>query len=96
MQPHTKSLTCSLAGDQEGPARAVAAAVGIDPEHVHAGVKPAGKAAMIKQLQGTGRRVAMVGDGANDAAALAQVRVSRQLMLGLSHCSVGPRICQPR
>ncbi len=75
-----------LAGDQEGPAKAVAAAVGIDPEHVHAGVKPAGKAAMIQQLQSAGRRVAMVGDGANDAAALAQVRAFMELMLWLPHC----------
>ena len=76
-------LDAHLAGDQEGPARAVAGAVGIDAEHVHAGIKPAGKAAMIKQLQGAGRRVAMVGDGANDAAALAQVGMLCGLMLHL-------------
>ena len=106
MQRHgcgTAACACSrvpeldmlLAGDQEGPAKAVAAAVGIDPEHVHAGVKPAGKAAMIKQLQSVGRRVAMVGDGANDAAALAQVNVFRDLMLRLPQF-LGPCICPPR
>ena len=66
---------CLHAGDQQGAASAVAAAVGIDAEHVHAGIKPAGKAALVKQLQAAGRRVAMVGDGANDAAALAQVGI---------------------
>ena len=57
-----------LSGDNLPTARAVAAAVGID--QVVAGVLPAGKAAEITRLQGEGRRVAMVGDGVNDAAAL--------------------------
>jgi Cu+-exporting ATPase len=59
-----------LTGDNERAARAVAAAVGID--EVIAGVLPAGKVDAIKQLQGSGRVVAMAGDGVNDAAALAQ------------------------
>jgi Cu+-exporting ATPase len=59
-----------LTGDNERAARAVAAAVGID--EVIAGVLPAGKVDAIKQLQDGGRVVAMVGDGVNDAAALAQ------------------------
>lgn len=61
-----------LTGDNEGAAKAVAAEVGIDPEHVIAGVMPDGKVAEIERLQQQGRRVAMVGDGVNDAAALAR------------------------
>jgi Cu+-exporting ATPase len=59
-----------LTGDNESAARAVAAEVGID--EVVAGVLPAGKVDEIRRLQGDGRAVAMVGDGVNDAAALAQ------------------------
>jgi len=59
-----------LTGDNERAARAVAAAVGIDD--VIAGVLPSGKLDAIKRLQAKNRTVAMVGDGVNDAAALAQ------------------------
>ncbi|MBM7471649.1 heavy metal translocating P-type ATPase [Subtercola frigoramans] len=58
-----------LTGDNAGAAAAVAAEVGITD--VHAGVTPQEKLAVIRQLQSDGRVVAMVGDGVNDAAALA-------------------------
>jgi Cu+-exporting ATPase len=59
-----------LTGDNEAVARRVAAETGID--QVIAGVLPADKVREIQRLQASGRVVAMVGDGVNDAAALAQ------------------------
>ena len=61
-----------LTGDNEHTARRVAREVGIDEANVDAGVLPQDKFAHISALQAQGRVVAMVGDGINDAAALAQ------------------------
>ncbi len=74
--------TAMVTGDQRGTALAVAAAVGIHPDDVHAGVSPDQKQAIIRQLQESGAVVAMVGDGINDSPALATADVGIAMASG--------------
>ena len=71
---HARGLRVAMiSGDDERTARAIATDLGID--EVHAGVLPDGKVEVVEAMQADGRRVAFVGDGVNDAPALATADV---------------------
>ena len=69
-----------ITGDAEAVAHSVAQELGID--RVYSGVRPEDKAAKVQELQAEGRTVAMVGDGVNDAPALAQANVGLAIGAG--------------
>jgi len=71
-----------ITGDNERTARAVAEQVGIDPENVHAEVLPEDKSDAVETIQDDGRKAMMVGDGVNDAPALAVAHVGTAIGSG--------------
>ena len=71
-----------ITGDNERTARAVATQVGIDPENVRAEVLPEDKSEAVESIQADGRKAMMVGDGVNDAPALAVAHVGTALGSG--------------
>jgi Cu+-exporting ATPase len=71
-----------VTGDNERTARAVAGQLGIPDADVFAGVRPDGKVGVVQEFQATGQRVAMVGDGVNDAAALSQADLGMAIGTG--------------
>ncbi|WP_248515763.1 heavy metal translocating P-type ATPase [Salinarchaeum laminariae] len=71
-----------ITGDNERTARAVASEVGIDPDNVRAEVLPEDKSDAVESIQSGGRKAMMVGDGVNDAPALAVAHVGTAIGSG--------------
>ncbi|MDY0222872.1 MAG: cation-translocating P-type ATPase [Desulfobacterium sp.] len=82
---YNMGLTCFLiSGDAERPTLAAGAFVQIPAENTHGGLLPHEKAEFIKQLKQSGKKVAMVGDGVNDAPAMAQSDIAMAVHSGLN------------
>ena len=79
--------TVLLTGDAAAPAAAVGAALGFPENDVFSGVRPEGKLARVEALRAAGARVAMVGDGINDTAALAAADVGVAMAGGVQVCT---------
>ncbi len=77
---HYKLKVVMLTGDNLRTARSVSSQVSID--HIFAEVRPEEKSSIIKELQGSGEKVGMVGDGINDAPALAQADIGLAIGTG--------------
>jgi P-type Cu2+ transporter len=71
-----------LTGDQNITAQAIGQQLGLTPQDIYAGILPTDKAKVIQSLQAAGKRVGMVGDGINDAPAIAQADVGIALSSG--------------
>ena len=76
-----------LSGDRQETADTIAKSVGIDPKNVYGNVRPEQKAEFVKNLQKSGKCVAMVGDGINDTAALATSNVGIAMASGVGAAS---------
>ncbi len=72
-----------LSGDDPATVTAVAAQAGIDPALCRGAMSPSDKMRVVQELQANGAKVAMVGDGVNDAPALAAAHVGGALKRGL-------------
>ncbi len=82
---YKRGLTCFLiSGDAERPTLAAGAFVQIPAENAHGGLLPHEKAEFVKKLKQSGKKVAMVGDGVNDAPAMAQSDIAMAVHSGLN------------
>ena len=85
---HDKKIqTIMISGDRPETAQSVGKLVGIDDKNIYGGVRPEGKAELVQDFQSKGKCVAMVGDGINDAAALAQADVGIAMAGGVGAAS---------
>jgi len=82
LREHLKLDVRMVSGDNQQVAELVGASLQLDPTHIHAEVLPSGKAALVAEHQAKGHRIAFVGDGVNDAPALARADVGVTLGAG--------------